>query len=74
MEANAGTNRPTMSPFFAVLNAWAKIPGNSEYGPSPSGRRSAPAGRQNENRQLTEISAVTRLIDNGARLLSASFT
>ncbi len=29
MEANAGTNRTHNVPFFAVLNAWAKIPGNS---------------------------------------------
>ncbi len=74
MEANAGTIGPTMSPFFAVLNAWAKIPGTPEYDPSPSDRRSVPAGRQKSNRQLTEISAVTRLIDNGTPWLSASFT
>ncbi len=74
MEANAERIGPTMSPFFAVLNAWAKIRATPEYGPSPSGRRSAPAGRRMSNRQLTEISAVTRLIDNARAWLSASFT
>ncbi len=29
MEANAGTNWANNVAFFAVLNAWAKIPGNS---------------------------------------------